>query len=504
MAQLVHPVRNLLPQAMVATFGVVIAPALVTLAMVVAGLPQPEVLLATLIGIALSCAAATVGAALWVRRPESIEVAFGELMLWRWFRRSQAEATIHRGARLLHDEPAAVVNLSDQERLDLLHELTAALEVKDPYTSGHSKRVEKHAYRTGLALGLSGPTTEELRLAAALHDVGKIKVPDRILRKPGSLTDDEVAVVRGHVDDGAGLVSVAASASVVDAIRYHHERWDGRGYPAKLSGEEIPLFARIIAVVDAYDAITSARPYKAGTGRRDAVEVLTAGAGNQFDPQIVKAFVSTLSSTLPIAGLFLFLFAAPARAARQASAWAKGVGAGSVASGVGTVGMTVILGTTGISGAPQSRPAMPVPLAVPAQEAAASIPTVQEETVPVERSKRTRKVASGAPETDAGVLAAPAIEPEEQDAEVDVQPEPKERTEPDKPERDELEGKPEDDPPLDDDDDDDDSDDDEGDDTDTDITESQSDDDPSGGDDGDDDDSITGSKITHSHGNTNH
>jgi len=343
-------VRPLLPQAVVATIGVAILPVVVVFAVLSAGMPEPQVLLATALGLALSCGAAAVGTALWIKRPESVDVAFGELMLWRFFRRHRAEQTIEEGVDTLRLAPdgTPTAPLEAGAHFEVLQKLTEALETKDPYTHGHSRRVERHVYRTAMAMGLARREIEELRLAAAVHDVGKIRVPDRVLRKPGSLTLEERQVVREHVTVGAALVAEADVPRVTQAVLHHHECWNGTGYPDHLAHGDIPLFARIIAVADAYDAMTSARPYKAGVGRRAAIDALREGAGEQFDPHIVEAFISTLPTALPAAGALL-IFAAPAGVARRTVAWLKTSASGSVASAAGTAGLLIAIGASAIT-----------------------------------------------------------------------------------------------------------------------------------------------------------
>jgi hypothetical protein len=351
-------VRALLPRSVAATFGTVIAPALLTFAMVVAGLPDPQILMATAAGLALSCCAAVIGNAWWIKQPESLEISFGELMLWRWFRRHRAERTIMT-SRVALRSPSTDVELYDAQRLELLHQLNGALEIKDPYTYGHSRRVERHAYNTGVALGLSPNQVEELRLAASLHDVGKIEIPDRVLRKPASLNSKERQIVEAHVEEGARMVAPAASPAVVAAVRHHHESWDGSGYPAGLQGELIPMYARIISVVDAYDAMTSARPYKVGTGRRDAVRILIEDKAVHFDPQVVDAFLSTLPSAIPVVAGLMTLLVWPARAMRRASAWTTAHGGGSIAGAVAAAGATAMVTTATF--APAARLPMEAP-----------------------------------------------------------------------------------------------------------------------------------------------
>ena len=363
---------GLMPQAFVATLAVVVLPVALVLALVALGLPDPQVVLATGLGLVLSCVAAAVGTSLWIKRPESVDVGFGELMLWRYLRRKKAEETIETGVKtlgLVPDLPGTA--FEPESRLAVLQDLADALEDKDPYTHGHSNRVERHAYRIAMAMHLPADDIEDLRLAASLHDVGKIQVPSRVLRKPGKLDEHEFALVRRHAEVGAALVEQSADPRVTMAIRHHHEAWNGMGYPGKLQGEEIPLFARIIAVADAFDAMTSARPYKAGCSRKEAIDKLCAGAGIQFDRTVVEAFISTLPTALPAAGALL-IFAGPARAARNLVARVKDLTGGGLAGAASAAGMAALIGTAGIGGL-QTRPATPpMQMAAPAQAAASA------------------------------------------------------------------------------------------------------------------------------------
>jgi putative nucleotidyltransferase with HDIG domain len=179
--------------------------------------------------------------------------------------------------------------------------LTAAVESRDAYTEGHMQRVAIHSVRIATALGLSDEEVESVRLAALLHDVGKIGVPDRILFDASPIVGDDVALMRSHAELGARITANAAILShTAPVIRAHHERWDGRtegpfaGYPAGLKGEEIPLGARIIAVADAYDTMTTNRPYRKAPGRERAIACLREERGKQFDPAVADAFVEIL------------------------------------------------------------------------------------------------------------------------------------------------------------------------------------------------------------------
>jgi HD-GYP domain-containing protein (c-di-GMP phosphodiesterase class II) len=179
--------------------------------------------------------------------------------------------------------------------------LANALEAKDPYTRGHSERVGAGSRSLAQALGLSAPEAETIGQAGLLHDIGKIGVPEAVLRKCGALEPDEWALMRRHPLIGAQIVApfefFAAGALT---IRHHHERCDGSGYPDALAGEAIPLGARIVAVVDVFDALTSDRPYRAALPRDAALEHLRGQAGRTLDARIVTAFLE-LARELPLA-----------------------------------------------------------------------------------------------------------------------------------------------------------------------------------------------------------
>ncbi|HLM55002.1 MAG TPA: HD domain-containing phosphohydrolase [Pyrinomonadaceae bacterium] len=165
------------------------------------------------------------------------------------------------------------------------------LEAKDRYVYGHARRVSGYASAIGRRMRLGTATLEQISLAALLHDVGKISTPDSILLKPAALTEEERAVVRLHSERGARLLAaVPEMEEVAAAVRHHHENWDGTGYPEGLAGERIPLASRVIHVADAYDAMTSPRPFRDALGHDAALRALTEGAGTQFDPEVVAAF----------------------------------------------------------------------------------------------------------------------------------------------------------------------------------------------------------------------
>jgi HD-GYP domain-containing protein (c-di-GMP phosphodiesterase class II) len=170
--------------------------------------------------------------------------------------------------------------------------LAETLEKRDPYTGGHVRRVVGYSLLLGAEMGLGREELRDLRLAATLHDIGKITTPDRILGKPSPLDAEEAEIMRRHAADGAAIVGHLANPWVLRGVRSHHERVDGRGYPDGLTDPEIPLAPRIIAVADTYDAMTTSRPYRAGLPPERAAAEIGAGAGSQFCPRVVAAFKS--------------------------------------------------------------------------------------------------------------------------------------------------------------------------------------------------------------------
>ena len=170
--------------------------------------------------------------------------------------------------------------------------LAEAIEKRDPYTGGHTKRVLTYSMATAEYMGLSPEEIEQLRLSAILHDIGKIGVEDRVLRKQGSLNDEEYGLMKGHPRMGAEIMEhVEKLKGIIPGMRHHHERFDGKGYPEGLKGSEIPLHARIIAAADTFDAMTSDRPYRKGLPDETAINELQKFAGAQFDPDVVRAFI---------------------------------------------------------------------------------------------------------------------------------------------------------------------------------------------------------------------
>jgi HD-GYP domain-containing protein (c-di-GMP phosphodiesterase class II) len=174
--------------------------------------------------------------------------------------------------------------------------LLAAVDARDRYTGEHSRSVVMLSARVARELGMREREVEQVEQVALLHDIGKVGIPDEILLKPAALDEDEMEVVRSHPGLGARIVSsIAGLAHLAPAIRSGHERWDGYGYPDGLSGEEIPLPSRITAVCDAYDAMTSDRPYRRRLSRRAALAEVRRHTGTQFCPRAAEALLNVLN-----------------------------------------------------------------------------------------------------------------------------------------------------------------------------------------------------------------
>lgn len=185
-----------------------------------------------------------------------------------------------------------------QDTLQTIMALATTIDAKDHYTEGHSRQVAALAVTLARAAGCAPEEVELVRIGGLLHDIGKIGIPESVLHKPSRLTKDEWAVMRSHADTGARILApISALEAIVPLVRHHHEWWDGQGYPLQMRGEEIPLGARIIAICDAYDTMVSDRPYRRGLDHSKALARLTAAAGTQFDPTLVRLFVDLPADT---------------------------------------------------------------------------------------------------------------------------------------------------------------------------------------------------------------
>ena len=179
--------------------------------------------------------------------------------------------------------------------LRIIVALAIAIDAKDPYTRGHSVRVARYAAATAEELGLEPQETEAILYAGLLHDIGKIGVSELILHKPAVLNVAEWEAIRDHPITGAKILEpIPSLRKVTPMVRHHHEHYDGTGYPQGISGEKIPLGARILAVADAFEAMTSHRPYRRAMYRARATDILKRGMGKQWDAEVLRAFLRTL------------------------------------------------------------------------------------------------------------------------------------------------------------------------------------------------------------------
>ncbi len=265
---------------------------------------------ATVVSIVLALVVGRVGAALWIRTEASQDLVFDDLLAWSFLRRLRSERALIENVRRLGLDVGASAEkqgLTRERQLKLFKVLAADLERGDQYTHGHSQRVARHADMIARAMQLPRKEREKVRLAALLHDVGKLRVPREVLNNPGRLTEAEFEVVKRHPSAGADMVEVLGDDELTAMIRYHHERIDGSGYPERRRAEEIPLGARIIAVADTFDAITSRRPYRAASRHKAAIEILQREAGRQLDVEVVHAFNAYYSGRRSIRWWFFLM-----------------------------------------------------------------------------------------------------------------------------------------------------------------------------------------------------
>jgi HD-GYP domain-containing protein (c-di-GMP phosphodiesterase class II) len=307
---------------------------------------------------ALSMSVAAGEAALWKRRRRSRDIVFADLMLWGWCRRVWTERRLAKAKDLLGEArgPDSSANIEALARVGKL------LETRDSYLKGHSDRVMRHAARIAQAMQLPPVEVSKIRMAAAVHDVGKLNTPREVLNNPGRLTDPEYEVMKLHAVDGAAMVEATGAHEVAELVRHHHERIDGTGYPDGLTASEIPLGARIIAVADTFDAITSTRPYRSAATQKRALEILREDAGRRLDTVAVSAFTSQYSGRRSVAWL-AFAGALPqlAIAALRTTTSSFGAGVGglaSIAPALGAAGGLALAHTAPAHHAPVPRPAL--------------------------------------------------------------------------------------------------------------------------------------------------
>jgi HD-GYP domain-containing protein (c-di-GMP phosphodiesterase class II) len=227
---------------------------------------------------------------------DASETAYGEFT-------SQDIHLMQEAALLLARQTQNIHQVVDSHHLVLgtLHAMSSAIDARDPYTQGHSERVAKLAFELAKIHGVSEAASQEIYLAGLLHDLGKIGVPDRVLHKSGPLTDEEFAIIKQHPEIGHRIIERLGKLQfVLPGVLFHHERWDGKGYPHGLRDESIPLMARILAVADSFDAMTSSRPYRGAMRIDKAADILRSGANKQWDASVVDCFDIWLKRTLPL------------------------------------------------------------------------------------------------------------------------------------------------------------------------------------------------------------
>jgi HD-GYP domain-containing protein (c-di-GMP phosphodiesterase class II) len=345
-----------LPLVVVATGLVTALPIVLATSILPSGGPLLMVTAAALT-VTISLVAGSAAAAAWKRSQRSRDVVFADLMLWGWLRGCWTERRLRQVSALHESARRAGPRVS----MELLARLSTLLESRDAYTHGHSQRVARHAKRIAETMHLPPGESAKIVTAAAVHDVGKAHTPRSILNNPTDLTDAEFGVLKRHAADGAEMLADVGDAEITAMVRHHHERLDGHGYPDGLIGEEIPLGARIIAVADTFDSITSNRAYRSARTHKQALEVLSKQAGSQLDGKAVGAFLHSYGGRRRVASL-----AFASVASQRMLAWLQ---APSLSLAV-SVGPAPILTVFGVAGAlalshglhhsmPSARPAHP-------------------------------------------------------------------------------------------------------------------------------------------------
>jgi putative nucleotidyltransferase with HDIG domain len=345
-----------LPQVLFTTFVVLVLPVIVIWELRSFGVITSTLML-MIFGVALSLLIGWIGRKSWESRPGSGDLLFGDLLVWGFVRRWLTERRLASASRMLglrgaprsgesvRSQARQPGGLNREQRARNLEQLAAALEARDPYTSGHSRRVARYAAMIAKTMGLSPSEVSDVRAAAAVHDVGKIDTPLELLNKPSRLSDEEFAEIKKHALRGAQLIHQHLDPKLAEIVVHHHERLDGSGYPTGLSGEQIPIGARIIAVADTFDALTSNRAYRSANPHRKALSILRQEAGTQLDPAAVRAFNSNYSGARPLA-MWALITALPQRllsglfgqlnAAGGAASTAKALAATAAAVGTGS------------------------------------------------------------------------------------------------------------------------------------------------------------------------
>jgi hypothetical protein len=300
-----------LAEVLAATLLVAVLPvAVVWWARASGRLPSPAY--GVLLGVIFSLGASSLGCLVWEMLPGSEDLLFSELMLWGYLHRRRAERKLESALDMVARIGEGRDGPNTQRRAKLLEQLVTTMETQDPYLHGHSRRVARYSWLIAKRMRLSPAEVARVRTAAAVHDVGKIKTPTAVLHKPGRLTDVEFDIIKKHPVDGALMTEVLRDPAITSMVRSHHERLDGSGYPDGLAGTEIPLGARIIAVADTFDAITSERAYRRAGAHKKALDILREEAGTRLDADAVHAFCGHYAGQAPIT-MWSFVVALPER-----------------------------------------------------------------------------------------------------------------------------------------------------------------------------------------------
>jgi putative nucleotidyltransferase with HDIG domain len=204
----------------------------------------------------------------------------------------------HKRSAARNEESLDIAELLEKTHFETIMAFSEALEARDQYTAGHSRRVMEYSKSIGHRMKLDKQDIEDLKRSALLHDIGKIGIPDMVLQKQTKLTDEEYAIIKSHSGRGAAILKhIKSFKNLVPAVYHHHERFDGEGYPQGIKGKEIPLHARIIAIADTFDAMTSNRAYRKALSLRTALSELDRSKKTQFDPDIADIFIEILEES---------------------------------------------------------------------------------------------------------------------------------------------------------------------------------------------------------------